>query len=146
VYGQISALHGLAWLYGLTEQRDANRAAVWLEDGQRLWGSAEMRAARVDLALALSDSGFHSEAVQHMEAVVAETPSAGAIGNLGWVFYQAGITTAASRRVIVHLTSILRRPGLSEILAMPILPKAFRTTPNGSTDARFRTERWRELY
>ena len=91
VYGQISALHGLAWLYGLTEQRDAQIGCPFgLEDGQRLWGSGRDAGSASGLALALSDSGFHSEAVQHMEAVVAETPSAGAIGNLGWVFYQAG--------------------------------------------------------
>jgi tetratricopeptide (TPR) repeat protein len=92
VYGQISALHGLAWLYGLTEQRDAQIGAARLawKMASDFGDPAETRAARVDLALALSDSGFHSEAVQHMEAVVAETPSAGAIGNLGWVFYQAG--------------------------------------------------------
>jgi tetratricopeptide (TPR) repeat protein len=52
---------------------------------------AEIRARRIEFALALTNCGFHSEAVQHMEAVVAETPfDAGAICLLGHVLYEAG--------------------------------------------------------
>lgn len=93
VYGQIGALRGLAWMYGRSEQRDGQISAArqaW-EMTNELGDPAELRAARWELAIALSDSGIHDEAIQQMEAVVAEVPSdAFAIGTLGWLLYQAG--------------------------------------------------------
>ncbi len=93
VYGQINALRGLAWVYSLSEQREAqiNAARSAWKMTSELGDPAEMRAARMEFALALGDCGSHAEAVQHMEAVVAEAPlDAIAIGNLGWLLYQAG--------------------------------------------------------
>ena len=58
----------------------------------------------MELALALSDCGFHSEAVEHMTAVVDEAPhDANAITSLGFVLYEAGNydkSLAASQRAL----------------------------------------------
>ena len=92
VYGQIAALSGLAWLYNLSEQRDAQLSAArsaW-DMATGLGDPMEARQTRIDLAAALGDCGLHADAIHHMEAVVAEAPSdAVAIGTLGWLLYQA---------------------------------------------------------
>ena len=93
VGGQISTMHQMTRLYDRAQQPDAEirtaRLAWKLACDQK--DPAQMRAARLELALALSDCGFHNEAVQHMTAVVDEAPyEASAITSLGWVLYQAG--------------------------------------------------------
>ena len=92
VAGQVDALSGLAWVYHLMEKRNEQVSAArqaW-EKARILGDSSVMRETRANLATALSDCGLHSEAIQHLEAVVNENPNdARAIGNLGWVLYQA---------------------------------------------------------
>jgi tetratricopeptide (TPR) repeat protein len=93
LHGQLDALHALAWLYHETDQGDAkiNVAREALEIAKSLNNPETIRNARMQLALALSDCDFHSEAIQHMEAAVDENPNnAWAVGSLGWVLYQAG--------------------------------------------------------
>lgn len=93
VSGQISVLHALSSLYHETHQVEA-RLAVVREAAtlaERLHDPDYLRMARMQLALALSDSGEHGEAVARMKAAVNEDPdSAWARGSLGWVLYQAG--------------------------------------------------------
>jgi tetratricopeptide (TPR) repeat protein len=91
--GQIDALHALAHLYhelGLGDAKINVAREAW-RIAENLKDRATICTARVELALALSDCGFHPEAIQHMEVAVAENPNnAWAVGCLGWVLYQAG--------------------------------------------------------
>ena len=91
--GQIEALHAFAHLYYEMELGDAriNVAREAWKMAKNLKDPETIRTAQVELAIALSECGFHSEAIQHMEATVAENPNnAWAVGCLGWASYQAG--------------------------------------------------------
>jgi tetratricopeptide (TPR) repeat protein len=76
VYGQIAALNALTRLYSRMEKSDLEIGAARLawKMASELGDTAQMRMARSELACALSDCGIHTEAIQHMESVVAEAP------------------------------------------------------------------------
>jgi tetratricopeptide (TPR) repeat protein len=90
--GQYQTLSGLSRLHYLAGQSDKSlmtaRAAWQLISS--LDDPSQVRAARMELATALSENGFHAEAIEHMQAIVHEEPTATNIGNFGWVLYAAG--------------------------------------------------------
>jgi tetratricopeptide (TPR) repeat protein len=89
---RIRTLHAMARLYELAERRDAEITTARLawELASTLSEPREKRIARMEFALALSDSGSYREAIEHMETVVRENPTdAIAMCNLGWILYQA---------------------------------------------------------
>ncbi len=91
--GEINALIQLARLYDKTEQRneEINAAQTAWKLAQQTGSQAEMRDARTELALALSDGGHHVQAIGHMKEVVQDNPDRGGyyLGTLGWVCFQA---------------------------------------------------------
>jgi len=91
-YGQFQTLSGLSRLYYLASESSKRlkvARAAW-ELLQGFGDRSEVRDARMDLSTALSENGFHAEAVEHMRAIVKEAPTAINIGNLGWILYEAG--------------------------------------------------------
>jgi tetratricopeptide (TPR) repeat protein len=103
--GQIGVFLGLSWLHYLAGKPDsalhAARAAWQMIS--RLDDPARARDARMELATALSDCGFHAEAIKHLQAIVDEKPTAITVGNFGWVLYAAGEYTRSleqSRRAL----------------------------------------------
>jgi tetratricopeptide (TPR) repeat protein len=93
VKNQISALHGLCYLYGRSEQRELE-----IDVARQEWKLANelddpgvKQLAQSELAMALSDCNLHEEAIQNMQEVVDNDPqNAENRGGLGWVLYQAG--------------------------------------------------------
>jgi tetratricopeptide (TPR) repeat protein len=105
-YKQIRVLFNLSRLYGKTKRMEAQLSVArqaWAMAND-LADPAEMRAARMELALALSDCGFHAEAAQNAQAVVDISPNdAAAFVNLGHVLLEAGDfdrSLRASRRAL----------------------------------------------
>jgi tetratricopeptide (TPR) repeat protein len=93
VYGRYNVQRGLGWLYHLMEkveeQVEATRQALVFATEYDDPGI--IRDARVALAAALSDNHSYEEAIQHMEAIVHETPMDSlAWWNFGWILWQAG--------------------------------------------------------
>jgi tetratricopeptide (TPR) repeat protein len=92
-YGQIGALLGLAWLYHLEA-----RPELQIENARLAWEMATtmgepdlIRSTLMQLAIALADGGFHLESIQHLEAILQESPrDAAATLTLGWVLFLAG--------------------------------------------------------
>jgi tetratricopeptide (TPR) repeat protein len=91
-YGQISVHNGLNWMYYLMDQpqNQIQTARKAWELAQELNDPSYSRSLRMGLANALSDNGFHEEAISHFEKILSETPNdALAHGNFGWALYQA---------------------------------------------------------